>query len=285
MQHTTILPYTGVVQINGISCLRSHFISHFQNLNPLDLETREIIRKNWQIVVRENMAWVTFDQCAATKTATHMFGQQKHTRILEKLANGWKIASSTGVLSRLDYYDYAKIHVDGSSKILNASKESQEVVTKHAALQVSGGRLSAILQKDRFRIRHAIKNAQKDRESGIARLPVPLIFGEDSGSDSSLCWVAILDMKIVVLLDDAKLIETTIDQAGQIYGLSTMQTRVAEEIAKGKELNSIADTLKVSTNTVRTHIKRMFDRVGVNNQKALLKRLLSAHAPAIGLHH
>ena len=92
-------------------------------------------------------------------------------------------------------------------------------------------------------------------------------------------------MKIVVLMDDIRLIESTIETAGKIYGLSSMQMRVAEEIAKGKNLSAIAETLEVSTNTIRTHIKRMFERVGVNNQKALLKRLLSAQAPAVGLHY
>ena len=92
-------------------------------------------------------------------------------------------------------------------------------------------------------------------------------------------------MKIVVLMDDGRLVESVIETAADIYGLTTMQKRVAEEIARGKNLASIADTLEVSANTVRTHIKRMFERVGVNNQKALLNKLLSAQAPSIGLHY
>ena len=51
-----------------------------------------------------------------------------------------------------------------------------------------------------------------------------------------------------------------------------MQQRVAKEIAKAEELTSIAKALGISTNTIRTHIKRMFERVGLNNQKALLNR-------------
>ena len=56
-----------------------------------------------------------------------------------------------------------------------------------------------------------------------------------------------------------------------------MQQRVAKEIAKAEELTSIAKALGISTNTIRTHIKRMFERVGLNNQKALLNRLLSKY--------
>lgn len=212
-----------------------------------------------------------------------MSGSQRHTRILEKVSGFWKLVSSTGVLSRLDFYECPKMHVDGSSKILHASKEAKEVVAIHPVLKISGGHLSATMRRDATRLKNAIQRAQKDIEDGRARLPVPVIFGEESCSDSSICWIAILDMKIVVLMDDVRLIEATIETAGRIFRLTAMQMRVAEEIAKGEDLNSIANTLEVSSNTVRTHVKRMFDRVGVNNQKALLKRLLSAQSPGFGL--
>lgn len=284
LQHTTILPYCGVVQVNGIVELREHFLAHFRNEKPLNVNAENVVRQNWKIVVRESMAWVSFEQLGNSEAATHMSGLQMHTRILEKVTGHWKLVSSTGILSRLDFYDCPKINVDGTARILQASQESQDVVAIHPTLKISNGRLSATMQKDTTRLKKAIQKAQCDIEAGNARLPTPLIFGEESGSDSSLCWIAILDMKIVILLDDVSLIETTIETAGHVYGLSAMQMRVAEEIAKGNELASIANTLQVSTNTVRTHVKRMFDRVGVNSQKALLKRLLSAQAPSIGLH-
>lgn len=285
VQHTTILPYAGVVQVNGIAGLRNHILSHFDNEEPLEIDSNSIVRKNWQFVVRENMAWVTFEQLGHSEAAAHMSGTQMHTRILEKVDGRWKLVSSTGVLSRMAFYDCPKIHVDGTGKILQASSESLDVIARHPVLTITKDRVSAITRKEATRVKDEIQNAQSNIDAGNARLPVPLIFGEESGSDSSLCWIAILDMKIVVLLDDTKLIESTIKTAGQLYGLSEMQMRVAEEIARGHEQTTIATNLNVSINTVRTHIKRMFERVGVNNQKALLKRILSSQAPTIGLHY
>ena len=285
VQHTTVLPYAGVVQVNGIDGLRNHFLAHFRNEEPLEIEPDSIFRKNWQFVVRESMAWVTFEQSAFSDGAAHMFGAQLHTRILEKVSCQWRLVSSTGVLSKLDFYDCPKLYVDGVGKILDASSDSLEVLVAHPVLTISRGCISAITRQDKARLKDEIENAQKNVEAGRARLPVPLVFGEDSESDRSLCWIAIVDMKVVVLLDDLKLIESTIKAAGKLYGLSAMQLRVAEEIAKGHDLSSIASNLEVSVNTVRTHIRRMFERVGVNSQKALLKRLLSAQAPTIGLHY
>jgi len=283
LRHTTILPFAGAVQVNGIDGLRNHFTSHYRVYDPLAVEVEAVVRRNWQFVVRESLAWVTFEQVTASKDAEHMSGAQMHTRILEKVSGNWKLVSSTGVLSRLDFYDCPKLHVDGSAKIIYADEESQEVVGLHPALKISGGRLTTALQKDREILKNTIQKAQQNIDDGRARLPVPVIFEEESGSDSSLCWVAILDMQIVVLLDDSKLIDTTVETASRIYGLSTMQTLVATKIAKGEDLTSIANSLEVSTNTVRTHVKRMFERVGVNNQKALVNRLLSAQSPATSI--
>lgn len=285
LKHTTILPYAGMVQVNGIDGLRDHFIAHFRNEPVLDIKPEEIRRREWNIVVRDSMAWVTFEQFATSRDATHMSGLQMHTRILEKVRGRWKLVSSTGILSKLDFYDCPKVQVDGSERVIQANEESRKVVNAHPVLKMSGGKLTAKTRADATRLRHAIQEAQLDIKGGNARLPVPLIFGEESGADHPLCWIAILDMKIVVLLDDIRLIETTIESAAKLYGLTATQMRVAEEIAKGKDLNSIANTLKVSTNTVRTHVKRMFERVGVNSQKALMKRLLSAQVPSVGLHY
>ncbi len=285
LQHTTILPYCGVVQVNGFDALRNHFLSHFNAEAPVDLQPPSICRNNWQCIVRGNMAWVIFEQRGSEGAAGHMSGLQMHTRILEKVSGSWKLVASTGVLSRLDFYDCPKIHVDGTAKVVQIGDKSRKAVAAHPALKISGGVLAASTQQDTSKLRSAIKKAQNDIDAGHARLPVPLVFGETSEPSSACCWIAILDMKIVVLMDDIRLIESTIETAGKIYGLSSMQMRVAEEIAKGKNLSAIAETLEVSTNTIRTHIKRMFERVGVNNQKALLKRLLSAQAPAVGLHY
>jgi DNA-binding CsgD family transcriptional regulator len=285
IQHTTILPYCGVVQVNGIEALRKHFLAHFNNDESPAIGPGSIARKDWKFVVREGMAWVTFEQFASTSSATHMSGSQMHTRVLEKVSDTWRIISSTGVLSRVDFFDCPRIQVDGSAKILETGELSVEVLETHPVLKVCGDRLGTRNKGDAGKLKSLIQQAQKNIDSGIASLPVPIIFEGESSSDSSLCWIAILDMKIIVLLDDVRLIEANIKVAGEIYGLSATQMRVAEEIAKGKELTSIAKSLEISTNTVRTHVRRMFDRVGVNSQKELLKKLLSANPPSIGLHY
>jgi len=210
LQHTTILPYCGVVQVHGIKGLRNHFVEDFKLETPLKIESQAVGRKNWKIVVRDRMAWVTFEQFVVSDRSGHMSGEQMHTRILEKISGRWKIAASTGVLSRLDFYDCPKLQVDGSGHVKQIDQESRDVIEGHPVLNITGGRLFANTQQDATRLKNALQSAQRNIESGKARMPVPLIFGDDQGSGSPLCWIAILDMKIVILLDDIRLVEATI---------------------------------------------------------------------------
>ena len=113
-----------------------------------------------------------------------MSGLQMHTRILEKVSGRWKLVSSTGVLSRLDFYDCPKIHVDGGGKVLQIGERSQEAIEGHPALKISRGLLSASNQEDNAKLINAILKAQENINAGHAQLPFPLIFGEASESVS-----------------------------------------------------------------------------------------------------
>jgi|GEM_PF-6206651 len=55
------------------------------------------------------------------------------------------------------------------------------------------------------------------------------------------------------------------------YGLSKKEEEVIKLIIKGKEYKEIADILGISINTVRTHVRRIFNKCNVINKSQLLK--------------
>jgi len=61
----------------------------------------------------------------------------------------------------------------------------------------------------------------------------------------------------------------------QIFGLTDAETRVSELVGGGLNLPKIAHVLKVSHNTVKTHVGRVFEKTGVRSQ-AGLARLIAA---------
>jgi DNA-binding NarL/FixJ family response regulator len=55
--------------------------------------------------------------------------------------------------------------------------------------------------------------------------------------------------------------------------LSVRERDVLRELARGQSPQKIAETLQLSTNTIRNHLKSIFLKLGVNSQVALLGKL------------
>lgn len=62
----------------------------------------------------------------------------------------------------------------------------------------------------------------------------------------------------------------------QRYGLSTREAEVAEYVAHGYTAVRIAEMLYVSDNTVRTHVKRIYAKLGIHRKGELLDMIESA---------
>jgi DNA-binding CsgD family transcriptional regulator len=108
---------------------------------------------------------------------------------------------------------------------------------------------------------------------------MPLVLNHSDDSSVSLAWVTVADMGVVVLLGDHGLMNSRISIAGAHFGLTPTQLRVAEAIARGMDLTSVARLLQVRPNTVRTHVRRMFQRLDVNSQPALIRALFEVEPP------
>lgn len=61
--------------------------------------------------------------------------------------------------------------------------------------------------------------------------------------------------------------------AGALYGLSTGEAAIAAQLAAGRSPAAIAHTRQVSLGTVRTQVRRIYEKVGVTSQLELAARL------------
>ncbi|MCI9207151.1 MAG: helix-turn-helix transcriptional regulator [Adlercreutzia caecimuris] len=55
------------------------------------------------------------------------------------------------------------------------------------------------------------------------------------------------------------------------FGLSAREAEVAELIARGNTVAHIAELLFVSENTVRTHSKRIYVKLGIHKRQELIE--------------
>jgi DNA-binding CsgD family transcriptional regulator len=63
-------------------------------------------------------------------------------------------------------------------------------------------------------------------------------------------------------------------ELGEFYGLSFAQGRVIACMLRGKNINDTATELHISVNTIRSHLRSVYEKLGVNNKSELF-RLLS----------
>ncbi|MDY6949765.1 MAG: helix-turn-helix transcriptional regulator, partial [Pseudomonadota bacterium] len=61
----------------------------------------------------------------------------------------------------------------------------------------------------------------------------------------------------------------------QLYGLTQMQARVALAFAGGATYKNVARSLRISEETVRSHVKEIYPKTRVNRQADLVRLVLS----------
>jgi DNA-binding CsgD family transcriptional regulator len=62
------------------------------------------------------------------------------------------------------------------------------------------------------------------------------------------------------------------------FDLTATEAKVAVSIAAGGGVPATARALRISPNTVHTHLRRIFSKLGVNDQPALVRMLMRAAA-------
>lgn len=81
----------------------------------------------------------------------------------------------------------------------------------------------------------------------------------------------------VVLVDKISLQTRAL---GRRVGLSARETEVLEEFVRGRSAAVIADKLFVSRNTVKTHLRRIYEKAGVHSRQELLDIIENEAPPA-----
>ena len=80
---------------------------------------------------------------------------------------------------------------------------------------------------------------------------------------------------VMCFSDPDKTLPLVVDEVAGVYGLTPAETQVAISIANGVSPGDIASSNDVAISTVRSQLKAVYSKVGVNSQAELTKVLLS----------
>jgi DNA-binding CsgD family transcriptional regulator len=108
---------------------------------------------------------------------------------------------------------------------------------------------------------------------------LPVVLGGGDGDPVDLCWVAARSYQIYVFVKSQEMLDERLEAAAAVYGITPAQLRLAKLTVAGHDLRTAAHRLGVSVATTRTHMERMFEKLGVHSQTALVRALLSVASP------
>ena len=78
--------------------------------------------------------------------------------------------------------------------------------------------------------------------------------------------------------DPDKPMEIDQSRLRQLYGLSRAEARVVALLAQGYKLDATAESLGLVYETVRKHLKQVFDKTGCDRQAELVRLLVTGPA-------
>jgi DNA-binding CsgD family transcriptional regulator len=109
-----------------------------------------------------------------------------------------------------------------------------------------------------------------------ASVTPPLILQFSTLVEAGLFAVGTVVPRVVVFIADSAA-PVQMDEAllMRVYGLTKAEVRAAESLVGGGSIDEIAIALTISPNTLKTQLRAIYDKIGVNDRAALTKTLLA----------
>lgn len=197
-----------------------------------------------------------------------------------------EIAAELPLAFALDLLRMSVILTDSRAQILYANRDARTLLSEQRHIRICMGKLSAVNTKCALQLRQAIRRSTESKESSAQPLgvAVPLI---DTDDRSIAAWVLPMRQNAARLdLHQAAIfVRSTTDILSEEVFASTFRAtaaelRVLKLLLKGLSTDEVATALRLSRNTVRTHLKALFAKTRTTRQAQLLQLATSFIAPA-----
>lgn len=278
-------PQVGTRVNTGWEELFTRFKEGFRQY-PQSFDAQELLRwDNIQVQVSAEMAWISYDQIALKHIPEmHAVPLSHEIKIVQRFDGAWKLICLMVVIPAIGRDDVPCIELGANGSVINVNALARERLDQHSGLMVSHERLRARSQAYDVDLQKAIELSKKRLATNLPRgflneQAIVVLLGEDDAGHPVFCWVAAEQERVLVSFDDAFLLRAKLDRAAASFGLSPAQLNLAELLTTGRDLAAAAEELGVTVNTVRTQVRRMFEKTHTHNQAGLVSRLLNNKGP------
>jgi DNA-binding CsgD family transcriptional regulator/PAS domain-containing protein len=189
-------------------------------------------------------------------------------------------AAKTAALDRLDH---GVVLIDAGGRVLFANRAAEAIIALRDGLAVVKEGLRAALPADTARLQTLIADTLRGAAGGTMRVTRPSL------AEPYLLLVAPAHgnwHRSIGAVPAAVIFITALDQAvapdlrllAPAFDLTATEAKIAVSIAAGGGVPATARALRISPNTVHTHLRRIFRKLGVNDQPALVRVLMRSVA-------
>lgn len=206
---------------------------------------------------------------------------RQFARIRRTLADAEALGASLAEL--LENRRTGIIHLDCRGRIVKANDRARDILLKRDGLGDRGGVLAAGNREENARLLRLLARALPPfgaRGAGGSmkitrrKSPGPVVLEvhpvRKPGTDYSARRVAVL----VLIVDPAARPPVDRDLVAKVLGLTPMQSKVAVTLAAGQTVAGTANALGCAESTVRTHLKRVYQTLGIRRRTELVQRIL-----------
>ena len=205
----------------------------------------------------------------------------------------FKSAEAATFADALDGLSAAMVFVNSSGRITQTNAGGRAMIAEARILHASAGRLVAVdpevnrTLQDIFLAADtgdaaigaggvAIPLVARDGEHYVAHV-LPLSSGARRGMGATYAAVAVLFVQKAALAT-----RSPIEAIAKSYKLTPMEVRVLLAIVEIGGAPQVADALGMGEGTVKTHLKRLYQKTGARRQADLVKLLAGYTNPLLG---
>ena len=186
----------------------------------------------------------------------------------------------------IDQIPLGVLIVESDGRLLFHNRHAEEQLKAGVGLQLSEGYVvasgSRLNTQDLIEaIAEVIDDANLSEQGGTHTIKL-------SSSDSlSPCSVMVTrsdtswsnqPTAMLLIASSGELAEPNIDRLQALFNLTLTEARLVTSLVRGQSLDDYAKQSSVSINTVRTHLRRVFDKTGTHRQTELVVKILSGPA-------
>jgi DNA-binding CsgD family transcriptional regulator len=191
-----------------------------------------------------------------------------------------QVATLTGHLER---YPYAFLLMDASRHILYSNVAAREILVAQDGLTMKDGRLGAVSADVEEALGKAVNEIGPERSRTLGRLEIRrpsrrksyrlLLMPIDEVRPIVPLGVAVPAVSVIVI-DPESASSPDPEVLRELFSLTPAEARVAVRLVQGQSAAEIADETGTSTETIRTHLKRILSKTGTKRQGELISLIL-----------